>query len=147
MTIRNVVNEIADVSNWQELGIILGLGAIDIERIASDYEPREYRQRLAETWFTRDPHRSWEKLRRSMTEAAARRSSLVSQRSIPSTPTSPMGRPHIECKCTAICMHNLNRQLLQVPIVIHTCGYVNCDEWNLNIRGLRTLFGDDAARL
>ena len=92
MTIPNVVNEIADVSNWQELGTFLGLGAVDIERIASNYEPREHHQRLVETWFAREPQRSWEKLHRAMEEAAARRGSLTSQPgSIPSTPTSPMG--------------------------------------------------------
>ena len=93
MTIPNVVNEIADVSNWQELGTFLGLDAVDIERIASNYEPREHHQRLVETWFARDPLKSWEKLHRAMEEAAARRGSLTSQPgSILSTPTSPMGR-------------------------------------------------------
>ena len=82
---------IADVSNWQELSIFLGLDTTDIDIISSDYEPREYRQRLVEKWFSREPERSWEKLQRALDEVTTRRGSQTSKYSIPSTPTSPMG--------------------------------------------------------
>lgn len=82
---------IANIINWQDLGTFLGLDGSDIERISSNYEPREHCQRLAETWFARDPNRSWKKLQKAIEEASARRGSQVSQYSFPSTPTSPMG--------------------------------------------------------
>ena len=82
---------IAEVSNWQELGIFLGLDPTDIDIIRNDYEPREYRQRLVEKWFSREPERSWEKLQRALDEVGARRGSQTSKYSILSTPTSPMG--------------------------------------------------------
>ena len=82
---------IAEVSNWQELGICLGLESSDIDVISNDYEPREYRQRLVEKWFSREPERSWEKLLGALDEVTKRRGSQTSKYSIPSTPTSPMG--------------------------------------------------------
>ena len=86
-----MVNIIAEISNWQELAIFLGLDTTDIDIISNDYEPREYRQRLVEKWFSREPERSWEKLRGALDEANRRRGSQTSKYSIPSTPTSPMG--------------------------------------------------------
>ena len=82
---------IANVINWQDLGIFLGLDGADIERISSNYEPREHCQWLVETWFARDPNRSWKKLHKAIEEASARRESQMSQYSFLSTPTSPMG--------------------------------------------------------
>lgn len=96
MTVINVVNTIADISNWQGLGRSLELEATDIELIQrlSHDDPREYHQRLAETWFARDPNRSWEKLHRAMEEASARRGSYTSSihSCSPVTPTSPTGK-------------------------------------------------------
>ena len=91
LTIPNVVNIVAEISNWQELAIFLGMDATDIDIISNDYEPREYRQRLVEKWFSREPERSWEKLQRALDEVTKRRGSQTSKYSIPSTPTSPMG--------------------------------------------------------
>ena len=91
LTIPNVVNIIAEISNWQELAIFLGMDATDIDIISNDYEPREYRQRLVEKWFSREPERSWEMLQRALDEVTKRRGSQTSKYSIPSTPTSPMG--------------------------------------------------------
>ena len=100
LTIPNVVNEIADISNWGELGIFLDLDGYDIEIIRDNYDPREHHQRLIENWFARDPQRSWEKLHRAMEDASARRgsassaaSSMASFHSLsPVTPTSPIGK-------------------------------------------------------
>ena len=86
-----MVNMIAEVSNWQELGIFLGLDPTDIEVISNYYEPKEYYQRLVEKWFSREPERSWEKLQRALDEVGARRGSQTSNFSLPSTPASPMG--------------------------------------------------------
>ena len=91
LTLPNVVNIIAEISNWQELAIFLRLDTTDIDIISNDYEPREYRQRLVEKWFSREPERSWEKLQGALDEANRRRGSQTSKYSIPSTPTSPMG--------------------------------------------------------
>ena len=99
MTIQKVVNEIAEVLNWEELGIFLGLESTDIEKIRIDYhDPKEHHQRLVEIWFARDPKRSWEKLHRAMEDASAsRRGSASSAASSslynisPTTPTSPNG--------------------------------------------------------
>ena len=114
LTIPNVVNEIADISNWGELGIFLDLYGYDIERIRVDYmyDTRQYHQRLVENWFARDPQRSWEKLHRAMEDASARRgsassaaSSMASFHSLsPITPTSPIGK---YSACDLIhCSHN-----------------------------------------
>ena len=91
LTIPNVVNIIAEISNWQELAIYLGMDATDIDIISNGYEPREHHQRLVEKWFSREPERSWEKLQRALDEVTKRRGSQTSKYSIPSTPTSPMG--------------------------------------------------------
>ena len=91
MTIPNVVNAITEISNWQELAIFLGLESSDTDVISNYYEPREYRQRLIEKWFSRDPERSWEKLQGALEEANRRRGSQTSTYSLPSTPASPMG--------------------------------------------------------
>lgn len=86
-----MVNIIAEISNWQELGIFLGMDTTDINIISNDYEPREYRQRLVEKWFSREPERSWEKLQGVLDEMTKRRGSQTLKCSIPSAPTSPMG--------------------------------------------------------
>ena len=83
---------IVEISNWQELGIFLGLVPTDIDVISNYYEPREHHQRLVEKWFSREPEGSWEKVQRALEEATKRRGSQASSKySIPSTPTSPMG--------------------------------------------------------
>ena len=90
-----MVNVIAEVSNWQELGIFLGLESSDIDVISNYYEPKEYHQRLVERWFSREPERSWEKLQRALDEATKRRGSQTSNYSLPSTPASPMGTSYM----------------------------------------------------
>ena len=87
-----MVNEIDNIENWQELGGQLGLSIKDINRI-SRHKPEEHHQRLVETWFARDPRRSWEKLRKDMKELSSRRGSYdsTSSTSVPSTPSSPTG--------------------------------------------------------
>ena len=105
------MNEIADISNWQELGIALRLDPVDIDRITSYYEPREHHQRLVETWFARDPDRSWEKLQGALHEAAVRRGSNISQSSILlSPPISPMSEY----------MHIINKNVIIIIIIIIT---------------------------
>ena len=89
LTIPIVVNMIAEISNWQELGICLGLESSDTDVITNDYEPREHRQRLVEKWFSREPERSWEKLQRALDEVNKRRGSQASNCSLPLA--SPMG--------------------------------------------------------
>jgi hypothetical protein len=83
-----VVNIIAEISNWQELAVFLGMDPTDIDIISNDYEPREYHQRLVEKWFSRQTERSWEKLQGALDEVTNRRGSQTSKCS---TPTSPMG--------------------------------------------------------
>ena len=78
------------ILDWQELGRVLGLLAIDINEI-SGYNKKEHRQRLIETWYARDGEFSREKLQRAMTEVSSRRGSYDSVSSVPSTPTSPPG--------------------------------------------------------
>ena len=82
---------IAEVSNWQELGIFLGLDSTDINIISNDYEPREYRQQLVEKWFSREPERSWEKLQRALDQVGTISGSQTSNFSLPSTLAPPMG--------------------------------------------------------
>ena len=89
LTIPIVVNMIAEISNWQEVGICLGLESSDTDVITNDYEPREHRQRLVEKWFSREPERSWEKLQRALDEVNKRRGSQASNYSLPLA--SPMG--------------------------------------------------------
>lgn len=84
-----MVNMIAEVSNWQELGICLGLESSDIDVISNDYEPREYRQRLVEKWFSREPEKSWEGFQGALDEVNKRRGSQASNYSLPLA--SPMG--------------------------------------------------------
>lgn len=67
LSIPNVVNGIQHiyVQKLQDLGILLGLQASDINMIMQ-YDLKERHQRLVEMWFVRDPNRSWENLRRAI---------------------------------------------------------------------------------
>ena len=60
-----MVNEIADVKDWEQLAISLGLTTNDIDMI-KQYDHREHRQRLVEMWYDRDQDYSWTKLRREV---------------------------------------------------------------------------------
>ena len=104
LTIPNVVNEIADIYNWEELGIYLGMEKADIEKIGA-YHQKEQHQRLVETWFCRDPDRSWEKIHRAMeaAQSAATRSRSIHS-NFHSSPISPLGMVsllirHINWQC------------------------------------------------
>ena len=72
-----MVNEIADVKNWEQLAISLGLTANDIDLI-KQYDHREHRQRLAELWYDRALDYSWSKLRRELDKHYPRRTSDAS---------------------------------------------------------------------
>ena len=86
-----MVNEIADIYNWEELGIYLGMATADVEKI-NDYHPKEKHQRLVETWFCRDPDRSWDKIHRAMEAAQSVAARSGSTHSIfHSSPISPLG--------------------------------------------------------
>ena len=99
LTIPNVVNEIADIYNWQELGIFLEMDNADILTI-SGYHQKEQHQRLVETWFSRDPDKSWEKIHRAkkLTSAARSRSHVTTH----STSFTPHMIPLGMIKCYAI---------------------------------------------
>ena len=90
LTIPNVVNKIADIHNWEELGIHLGMEKADIEKI-STYHQKEQHQRLVEIWFCRDPSRSWEKVHRAMEAASLAARSRSTHTVLHSSPTSPLG--------------------------------------------------------
>ena len=90
---------IAVVSNWKELGISLGMDTIDIDIIKSEYEPREYHQRLVEMWFSRELEISWEKLQRALEEVSKRQGSQTKY-SLPSTESSSLGTYKYEGECT-----------------------------------------------
>ena len=73
-----VVNEIAEVVNWERLGISLGLNDSDTTMIRQNYDPCEHHQRLAEMLHTRDVDYSLSKLRREIDKLYPRRGSSVS---------------------------------------------------------------------
>ena len=59
------MNEIADVKDWEQLAISLGLTTNDIDLI-KQYDHREHHQRLAELWYNRHLDYSWGKLRKEL---------------------------------------------------------------------------------
>lgn len=96
--ISDVVNEIADVVNWERLGLMLGLSIADMDKIRNQYHPNEHHQRLAELWHSRGNEYSWSKLLRELDKLYPRRKSSVSVSSPPpessgkSIPSSSMVR-------------------------------------------------------
>ena len=72
-----MVNEIADVKDWEQLAISLGLTTNDIDQI-KQYDHREHRQRLAELWYDRALDYSWSKLQRELDKHYPRRVSDAS---------------------------------------------------------------------
>ena len=79
--ISEVVNEIADVKDWEQLAISLGLTVNDIDLI-KQYDHREHHQRLAELWSDRAVDYSWGKLRRELDQFYPRRASDASVTSL-----------------------------------------------------------------
>ena len=71
------MNEIADVKEWEQLAISLGLTTNDIDFI-KQYDRREHHQRLAELWYDRALDYSWGKLRRELDKFYPRRASDAS---------------------------------------------------------------------
>ena len=88
--ISDVVNEIADVKDWEQLAISLGLAANDIDLI-KQYDHREHRQRLAELWYDRALDYSWGKLRRELDKFYPRRASDASVISLSPEVENPQG--------------------------------------------------------
>ena len=72
------MNEIADVKDWEQLAISLGLSTSDIDLIKQYSDHREHRQRLAELWYDRALDYSWGKLRRELDKFYPRRASDAS---------------------------------------------------------------------
>ena len=72
-----MVNEIADVKDWEQLAISLGLTISDVE-IIKQYDHREHHQRLAELWYDRALDYSWGKLQRELDKFYPRRASDAS---------------------------------------------------------------------
>ena len=70
--ISDVVNEIADVKDWEQLAISLGLTTNDTDFI-KQYDHREHCQRLAELWYDRALDYSWGKLRKELDKFYPRR--------------------------------------------------------------------------
>ena len=83
-----MVNEIADVRDWERLAISLGLTTNDIDMI-KQYDHREYYQRMVEMWYDRDQDYSWNKLRRELDKLYPRRESNASVISSPPDIDSP----------------------------------------------------------
>jgi hypothetical protein len=69
-----VVNEIADMKDWEQLAISLGLTTNDIDLI-KQYDHNEHHQRLAELWYDRPLDYSWGKLRRELDKFYPRQAS------------------------------------------------------------------------
>lgn len=90
--IPDVVNEIADVSNWEKLGILLGLEINDLDTIRINYDQTEYHQRLAEKWRDRGSDYTWAKLLRVLDKVYPRRHSSVS---VSSPQPESLGKWHI----------------------------------------------------
>ena len=67
-----MVNEIADVKEWEQLAISLGLTTNDIDLI-KQYDQKEHHQRLAERWYDRALDYSWGKLQRELDKFYHRR--------------------------------------------------------------------------
>ena len=63
--ISEVVNKIADVKDWEQLAISLGLTINNID-VIKHYDHREHHQRVAEMWYDRALDYSWSKLRREL---------------------------------------------------------------------------------
>ena len=76
--IADVVNEIAEVVNWERLALSLGLSISDIDMIRSRYDQNEHHQRLAEMWHDRGREYSWSKLLGELDKLYPRRKSSVS---------------------------------------------------------------------
>ena len=70
------MNEIADVKEWEQLAISLGLTTNDIDLI-KQYDHREHHQRLAEQWYERALDYSWGKLRRELDKFYPKRGASV----------------------------------------------------------------------
>ena len=60
-----MVNEIANVRDWEQLALSLGLSSNDIDMI-KQYDHQEHRQRMVEMWYDRDQDYSWTKLQREL---------------------------------------------------------------------------------
>lgn len=72
-----MVNEIADVKDWELLAVSLGLTQNDIDLI-KQYDHREHHQRMVELWYDRDEEYSWAKLRKELDKLYPRRDSNAS---------------------------------------------------------------------
>lgn len=55
------MNEIANVTNYPQLGHILGIASVHLNAI-EHYPDYECNQRLVEAWFKSDPKPRWETL-------------------------------------------------------------------------------------
>ena len=86
-----MVNAIADVKDWEQLAISLGLTANDIDLI-KQYDHREHHQRLAELWYDRSVDYSWGKLRRELDQFYPRRASDASVTSLSPEIESPQAQ-------------------------------------------------------
>ena len=76
--IADVVNEIAEVANWERLALMLGLSMNDIDMIRSRYDQSEHHQRLAEIWHDRGQDYTWSKLLGELDRLYPRRKSSIS---------------------------------------------------------------------
>ena len=91
-----MVNEIADIKDWEQLAVSLGLTISDIE-IIKHYDHREHRQRLAELWNDRALDYSWGKLRRELDKFYPRRASDASVISLSPEAENPQAGKTSNC--------------------------------------------------
>ena len=92
-----MVNEIADVKDWEQLAISLGLTTNDVDLI-KQYDHREHHQHLAELWHDRALDYSWGKLRRELDKFYPRRASDTSVTSLSPEVESPRAQS-VSCIC------------------------------------------------
>ena len=83
LKIPDVVNEIADIANWEGLAYNLGLTEADVSKIRG-YDQSEHHQRLAEMWYDQDIEYTWSKLS-TVLNSPRRRSSVSVISPLPDT--------------------------------------------------------------
>lgn len=73
-----MVNEIAEVVNWERLGVMLGLSVDEMDTIRTSYKQNEHHQRLAELWRRKGGECTWSKLLTQLDKLYPRRKSSMS---------------------------------------------------------------------
>lgn len=66
-TIPNIMADLADITNWRELGLQLGLSSARLDAIQNESEPK---LKMITVWVDLCPDANWEKLVRALASPA-----------------------------------------------------------------------------